>query len=211
MYIFIHLTLTPQAEARCGEEMDRVGLYLHPDIMMPLMRTCQQVLIAEHSGLLRDEFQVLLDNDRQDDLARMYKLLLRIPDGLEPLRTKFEAHVRKAGLAAVTKVTAGGETVEPKVYVDALLEIHTQYQKLVNQAFLGESEFVRSLDNACREFVNRNAVCQQGSSKSPELLAKYTDTLLKKSTKSAEESDLEQMLGHIVRAPTPIVPHLFPC
>jgi cullin 1 len=165
------------------------------------MKTCQTVLIAEHSALLRDEFQVLLDNDRQDDLARMYKLLSRIPDGLEPLRTRFEAHVRKAGLAAVTKVTAGGDAIEPKVYVDALLEIHTQYQNLVNQAFLGESEFVRSLDNACREFVNRNAICQHGSSKSPELLAKYTDSLLKRSPKSAEEADLELMLQQIVRAP----------
>ena len=128
----------------------------------------------------------------------MYRLLSRIPDGLEPLRTKFEAHVRKAGLSAVAKVTAAGDSMEPKVYVDALLEVHTQYQSLVNQAFMGESEFVRSLDNACREFVNRNDVCKQGSSKSPELLAKYTDSLLKKSTKSAEESDLENMLTQIM-------------
>ncbi|KAI9824379.1 MAG: hypothetical protein M1832_001914 [Thelocarpon impressellum] len=189
-----------KAELRLDEEKDRVGLYLHPDIMNPLMRTCQQVLIAEHSALLRDEFQVLLDNDRQEDLARMYKLLSRIPDGLEPLRTKFEAHVRKSGLSAVAKVTAAGDAMEPKVYVDALLEVHAQYQTLVNQAFMGESEFVRSLDNACREFVNRNDVCKQGSSKSPELLAKYTDSLLKKSTKSAEEADLENMLTQIVRA-----------
>lgn len=180
-----------------------MGLYLHPDILTPLTRACQQVLVAEHSSLLRDEFQVLLDNDRQDDLARMYKLLWRIPDGLDPLRAKFEVHVRKAGLAAVSKVTAAGDAVEPKVYVDALLETHRQYQSLVNQAFQGESEFVRSLDDACREFVNRNDVCKQGSSKSPELLAKYTDALLKRSTKSAEESDLEHMLTQIVSISQP--------
>jgi|SRR5579862_3014676 len=188
-----------QAETRLAEEKDRVGLYLHPDIMQPLMKTCNNVLIAEHSALLRDEFQNLLDNDRQDDLARMYNLLSRIPDGLEPLRNKFEAHVRKAGLMAVEKVAAeAGENIEPKVYVDALLEVHTLYQNLVNNAFKAESEFVRSLDNACREFVNRNKVCKSGSTKSPELLAKYTDSLLKKSAKSAEESDLENMLTQIV-------------
>ncbi|KAI9672478.1 MAG: hypothetical protein M1817_003244 [Caeruleum heppii] len=187
-----------KAETRLEEEKDRVGLYLHPDIMSPLMRTCQQVLIAEHSALLRDEFQSLLDNDRQDDLARMYRLLSRIPDGLEPLRLKFEAHVRKSGLNAVAKVAGEGDNLEPKVYVDALLEVHTQYQTLVNQAFLGESEFVRSLDNACREFVNRNEVCKESSSKSPELLAKYSDSLLKKTVKSAEESDLEDMLTKIM-------------
>ena len=188
-----------QAELRLDEEKERVGLYLHSEVLGPLMKACQQVLIADHAPLLRDEFQVLLDNDRQEDLARMYKLLARIPEGLDPLRTKFEAHVRKAGLTAVSKVAAEGETMEPKVYVDALLEIHTRYQTLLSQAFQGESEFVRSLDNACREFVNRNEVCKSGSSRSPELLAKYTDSLLKKGTKSSDESDLEKMLTQIVR------------
>lgn len=187
-----------KAETRLDEEKGRVGLYLHPDIMSPLMKACLAVLVTGHSGLLRDEFQVLLDNDRQEDLARMYRLLARIIDGLEPLRTKFEAHVRKSGLAAVEKVAVEGENLEPKTYVDALLEIHIQYQKLVDDAFAGESEFVRSLDNACKEFVNRNKVCKTGSTRSPELLAKYTDALLKKSGKSAEEADLEASLAQIM-------------
>ena len=38
------------------------------------------------------------------DLARMYGLLMRIPNGLEPLRKKFEEHVKRSGLAAVQKV-----------------------------------------------------------------------------------------------------------
>ena len=35
--------------------------------------------------------QTLLDFDADEDLQRMYALLARIPDGLEPLRRKFEA------------------------------------------------------------------------------------------------------------------------
>lgn len=187
-----------KAEIRLEEEKARVGLYLHPDIMTPLMKACLGVLVTGHSSLLRDEFQILLDNDRQEDLARMYRLLARIVDGLEPLRTKFEAHVRKSGLAAVEKVALEGDSLEPKTYVDALLDIHTQYQNLVNDAFAGESEFVRSLDNACKEFVNRNKVCKTGSTRSPELLAKYSDALLKKSGKNAEEADLEAALTQIM-------------
>lgn len=187
-----------KAEVRLEEEKDRVGLYLHPDIMSPLMKACLHTLVSNHSTLLRDEFQVLLDTDRKDDLARMYRLLSRIVDGLEPLRTKFEAHVRKSGLAAVEKVSIDGDNMEPKTYVDALLEVHQQYQQLVDDAFGGESEFVRSLDNACKEFVNRNKVCKTGSTRSPELLAKYTDTLLKKSGKSAEEADLEASLTQVM-------------
>lgn len=36
----------------------------------------------------------------------MYGLLARIPEGLEPLRKRFEDHVRRAGLAAIEKLTA---------------------------------------------------------------------------------------------------------
>ena len=187
-----------KAEARLQEEKERVGLYLHPDIMKKLIDTCLEVLVTDQSLLLRDEFQLLLDNERELDLARMYRLLSRIKDGLEPLRAKFETHVRKAGLSSVEKVANDGEALEPKIYVDALLEVHGQYAKLVQNAFAGESEFVRSLDKACTEFVNRNKICTSGSTRSPELLAKYSDTLLKKSAKSAEETELEDMLTQIM-------------
>lgn len=187
-----------KAESRLEEEKARVGLYLHSDITKRLTETCLDVLVTAHSVLLRDEFQLLLDNERQEDLGRMYKLLSRVKDGLDPLRARFETHVRKSGLAAIDKVAASGDNFEPKVYVDALLQVHSRYQNLVNVAFGGESEFVRSLDNACREFVNRNKICKSSSTKSPELLARYTDSLLKKGAKSAEESELEEMLVQIM-------------
>lgn len=187
-----------KAEARLEEETARIGLYLHPDITKNLTDTCLDVLVTAHSELLRDEFQVLLDNERQEDLARLYRLLSQIKDGLDPLRSRFETHVRKAGWAAVEKVAADGESVEPKMYVDALLQVHSRYQSLVNQAFNGESEFVRSLDNACRDFVNRNTICKSSSTKSPELLARNTDALLRKGSKATEESEIEEMLGQIM-------------
>src|SRR5690606_17839547 len=118
-------------------------MYLHPEIMGHLMKTCQKVLIQEHALLLQEEFQNLLDNDRIDDLSRMYNLLSRIQDGLEPLRRKFETHVRNAGLQAVEKIAnEGGDSLDPKVYVDALLEVHSRYSNLVGVAFKGEAEFV---------------------------------------------------------------------
>lgn len=188
-----------KAETRLSEEKERVNLYLLSEILNPLMTTCETSLIEKHSSTLREEFQILLNDDKQEDLKRMYKLLARIREGLEPLRTRFETHVRKAGLAAVEKVAQDGEATDPKVYVDALLEVHNKYQDLVNTSFAGESEFVRSLDNACREFVNRNKLCKSNSSKSPELLAKYADTLLKKSNaKMTEEDDLEKALTQLM-------------
>lgn len=42
------------------------------------------------------------------DLQRMYALLSRIENGLEPLRHKFEEHVKNSGIAAVAKVLGEG-------------------------------------------------------------------------------------------------------
>jgi len=193
-----HSLTSMQANVRLQEELSHVELYLHPQIEKPLQKALHQTLIADHAALLRDEFQSLLDNDRIEDLGRMYKLLQKIPDGLDPLRTRFEKHVSAAGKAAVEKVAVAGENLEPKDYVDALLQVHAHYADLVNKAFGGESEFVKSLDSACREFVNHNKVCEKASNKTPELLAKYTDILLKRTVKTAEEDDLEAILVQIV-------------
>ncbi|KAI8840058.1 Cullin [Chytriomyces cf. hyalinus JEL632] len=98
------------------------------------------------------------------------------------------------------KPTAPGAdvAVDPKVYVEALLEVHKKYNELVMNAFRGESGFVSSLDKACKEFVNRNKVCNVGSSKSPELLAKFCDSLLRKSSKVAEDREVEEILNSIM-------------
>jgi len=92
--------------------------------------------------------QNLLENHREGDLVRMYSLLSNIPNGLEALRNKFEAHVKGAGLAAIEKVAAEGDK---SIHEDALREVYTQYQDLINDNFKADKEFLRSLDNACEK------------------------------------------------------------
>lgn len=68
-------------------------------------------------------------------------------------------------------------------------------------AFNNDSGFVAALDKACGRFINANAVTRvaNSSSRSPELLAKYCDLLLKKSSKNPEEAELEDTLNQVVR------------
>ena len=183
--------------------MDR---YLNSQTRKPLIAKCEQVLIRQHAQVMWDSFQGLLDYDREEDLQRMYGLLARIPEGLEPLRKRFEEHVKKAGWSAVEKLV-GGQTnggnaavdgIDPKAYVDALLEVHKKNSDTVTRSFRGEAGFVASLDKACREFVNRNVATGVSNARSPELLAKHADLLLRKSNKLAEEDDLEIALGRVV-------------
>ncbi|KAN0127343.1 Cullin domain containing protein [Lactarius tabidus] len=191
-----------KAEERLKEEEDRVERYLHTTTRKLLINKCEHVLVRAHADLMWESFQSLLDYDKDEDLQRMYSLLSRIPEGLEPLRRKFEEHVKRTGLAAVAKLvgtdSAAIEALEPKAYVDALLEVHSKSSDTVNRSFKGEAGFVASLDRACREFVNRNAATGTSSSKSPELLAKHADALLRKNNKVAEEGDLEGALNRVM-------------
>lgn len=54
------------------------------------------------------------------------------------------------------------------------------------------------ITQACKEFVNKNGATGISTSKSPELLAKHADALLRKNNKLAEESDLEEALNQVV-------------
>ncbi|KAG9308456.1 Cullin [Chiua virens] len=191
-----------KVEERLGEEEDRVDRYLNTETRKQLVSKCEHVLIRQYSELILESFQTLLDFDIDDDVQRMYALLSRVPEGSEPLMKKFEEHVKRAGLTAVSNLVGegseGADGPDPKAYVDALWEVHRENSETVTRSFRGEAGFVASLDKACKEFVNRNAATGLLTTKSPELLAEHADMLLRKNNKMAEEEDLEGSLNRVM-------------
>ncbi|XP_073972145.1 cullin 1 isoform X4 [Rhodnius prolixus] len=188
-----------KAEQRLAEELKRVQVYLHETTSDRLAKTCERVIIEKQMEVLHAEFQNLLDSDKNDDLGRMYQLVARIPDALVELRGLLEAHIANQGLDAIEK-SLDTASNDPKIYVSTILGVHKKYNALVITAFNNDTGFVAALDKACGRFINNNAVTRiaGSSSKSPELLAKFCDVLLKKSSKNPEEAELEDTLNQVM-------------
>ncbi|CAG7819834.1 unnamed protein product [Allacma fusca] len=188
-----------KAELRLTEEQKRVEVYLHNSTLPRLMRVCENVLIQKQLDNLHQEFKNLLHFEKKDDLGRMYQLVARLDDALGAMKDHLENHICCQGLTALEELGEAGAS-DPKQYVNMILEVHKKYNKLVITAFKNDSGFVAALDKACGKFINNNAITKMSNTtqKSPELLARYCDLLLKKSNKNPEDQELEDTLNQVM-------------
>jgi len=188
-----------KVERSLANEQYRVQTYLHSSSEPELKRRCEKVMIQAHKDTIWHEFQGLLVNEKLDDISRMYGLLSRITDGLVPLKDIMEKHIQAIGDAAIY-TNADAALTDPRAYVQTILDVHNKFSEIVKQSFKNDPGFVEALDKACRRFINDNAVTRMAktSSKSPELVAKYCDILLKKSPKNPDEQSILAILTDIM-------------
>ncbi|WFD30917.1 ubiquitin ligase (cullin) of SCF [Malassezia sp. CBS 17886] len=188
-----------KAEDRLREEEDRVDVYLHSSTRGALLDVCRQELITAHREILWDQFPRLLVNEMTQELQRLYALLVQVPGGLDPIRVQLEEHVREEGVGAVGRIVEESpDAVDPARYVGALLAVYEENMHTVARSFQGEAGFVAALDKACRVYMNVNPATGTSASRSPELLAKYADSLLKKSSRAGEDASVEDALDRVM-------------
>ncbi|ODV93839.1 hypothetical protein PACTADRAFT_4740 [Pachysolen tannophilus NRRL Y-2460] len=195
-----------KAEARLAEENSRANLILDEHTKKPLADVLNEVLIDKHAEAMYAAFPTLLDQNQLEDIHRMYSLLQRVPPTLEPLLQQFEEYIKREGLKAIeelkeeaSKISSSSSSngakkagaIDPKLYVRTIIDVYKRFVNTVNVSFKKNGLFVKSLDNASHEFINKNAIATptpRSQSKTPELLAKYSDTLLKRKAKDSDST-----------------------
>jgi len=190
-------------ENNCADYMEKVIQLLDDENLRSrkfhlsytkVKKECEQRMIADHLQFLHGECREMVQKERRKDLGNMYTLLRPIHSGLTILIQEVEEHIKNKGLDAISGLK--GDNI-PSQFVESMLEVHTKYTEMIKAVFKGDQQFVGALDKACASTINHKFQ-QKGVCKSPELLAKYCDTLLKKSAKGISESEVDDKLAQSI-------------
>ena len=194
-----------KAEKALDDEKARVTAYLNPASEPKLLRVCElEILELREPTLLEKDgsgCRALLANDRATDLARMYRLFARVPNGLPPMAALVKAHVEAMGNDVVArreaKLEAGKEkdSNQDPMFVKELLSLHDKYLGVVGDQFAGNALFQKALKEAFVEFVNKDV----GKFSNAELMSSFCDRLLKSGGEKLSEQDVEAYLEKTVQ------------
>ncbi|CAF4223899.1 unnamed protein product, partial [Rotaria sp. Silwood2] len=166
------------------------------------LKKVEEVLIRDQLYVIYSESKTLLRDERHQDLALLFKLVNRVPNATNELKKIVENHIYEMGINTIERVS-GTAINDPKLYIETILDIHKKYLTLVQNVFtLFDFMINYFIFLACAKFINNNPVTQTAGSttKSPELLARYCDILLRKGNKGVEETDLEEKFNQIMIA-----------
>jgi cullin 1 len=213
-----------RAEAALRAEEERVEAYLHASTRPRLLAAAETALLKEHQDeLLSKEgsgVAALLAGGRKADLARMHRLFVRVPGGLDPVAAAFKAHVlgegaalvlrgneaaaarRERGAGAAAAVAAGAQAdrsagpAAEHQFVRDVVSLHDAYAALVTDCFAESSTFHKALKEAFEGFCNDRV----GDAAVAELVANHCDALLKRGgVEKLSDDATDEALDKVVR------------
>ncbi|KAL7296446.1 cullin-2 [Trichogramma pretiosum] len=179
---------------RLSQEELRAHKFLHVTSVSKVKHCCEEKMVAAHVEWLHTEVDDMIKNERRKDLSLIYTLLKPLPSGLIHLVDKLADHIADEGIKVIGLLNGDNIHVQ---FIENMLDVHTKYMEMIKDLFKGDQTFVGALDKACSTVVNHRVSPRQPT-RAPELLAKYCDSLLKKSSKVASESEVEEKLARSI-------------
>lgn len=173
-----------------NDENIRCKKFLSGSSFEKVVREYQMRLVQDHLQFLHKECRMMVQKELREDLGNMYRLLNPLHNGLCVLIQEVESHIKQTCLEAVQGLQ--GENISQQ-FVESLLTIHGKYSELVQSVFNNDQQFIAALDKACTAAINFRQN-PKGVCRAPELLAKYIDSLLKRSLKGMTETETDDKL-----------------
>ncbi|XP_046984562.1 cullin-2 [Schistocerca americana] len=176
------------------EETLRSQKFLHCSSFPKVRAKCEHHMVEEHLPFLHSECKAMVQQERRRDLSLMYPLLRSVQGGVAVLIKEVLEHIKQQGLEAITGLR--GDNIHTQ-FVENMLAVHKKYKELITDVFAGDQSFMGALDKACSYVINYKSnpkiMCR-----SPELLAKYCDSLLRKSAKGMSDTEIDDRLAQSI-------------
>ncbi|XP_049866673.1 cullin-3-B [Pectinophora gossypiella] len=177
-----------RVEVRISEEAERARHYLDESTEPRVVEVLEHELIERHmktivemenSGVVH-----MLQHTRTGELACVYKLLSRVPEGLRTVADAVSAHLREQGRALVTDTHHNTNAI---AFVQNLLDLKDRFDHFLHNSFNNDKIFKHMIASDFEYFLNLN-------NKSPEFLSLFIDGKLKKGEKGMSEQEIEAVL-----------------
>ncbi|KAF9532609.1 Cullin [Crepidotus variabilis] len=213
-------TFLSSVESRFKDEDSRVHHYLSSQTSGPLLAILDATLLVPHllkviekpSGL-----DFMIDSNKFDDLTRLMDLCVKVPSGLQILRSAIKESIVRRGKAindasrSDDSTNAGGEKpveedgsakkdkgktktraapagIQPALtWVFGVLTLKDKFDELWRKSFKSNREVESSMIGAFQSFMNMN-------NKASEFLSFFIDDHLKKGLKGKTDDEVEVVL-----------------
>ncbi|CAJ0955057.1 unnamed protein product, partial [Mesorhabditis belari] len=172
-----------------AQEEERSDTYFNQVSVKKVIGICRDVLINEHKNWLEVACPEMIAAENTKDLRNMYLLLKPIPSGTQVMTREFESHVKSKGFASISNLN--GDNI-PALFVENSIQVYQKYSKMKSEVFEDDVDFTHAFDKALQSVINSKDSTK--TPKAPERLARFTDSLLRKSTKALSDRDLEKKL-----------------
>uniref|UniRef100_A0A0R3RZ92 Cullin-5 n=1 Tax=Elaeophora elaphi TaxID=1147741 RepID=A0A0R3RZ92_9BILA len=196
------------ADTKLAEEEARGRRYLESttDSVEKLVERCVKVLVVQFQEQILAECPTLISEGQIEstvfscirissicfpELRMLYRLINRTPDGIDTVLKFLDIFIRTEALNDM-RANANTITTDPEKYVEQLLTMFSKFSLLVADAFYDDPRFLTIRDKAFQDVNgNYNAGRIQAESRCPELLANFTDLILRKTSLSKRLSSEE--------------------
>ncbi|CAL8080012.1 unnamed protein product [Calicophoron daubneyi] len=175
-------------DKRIAEEEDRLVAYLEPNSTRHVLISTlvSELLTRTLDHLLNAGLVDSLKARETNQLRLFYSLLSRVPNGIDKLRSHFRQYVIQIGRDLVENPTQDPE--KDRTMIQNLLSCRDYLTDLISTCFANDFTFVRVLQEAYEEFINRRP------NKPAEFLAKYLDSHLRSGNKAQTEEELDKLM-----------------